>query len=28
VTRTVLATAWALGNAPTRPRLDAPSQTH
>jgi Peptidase family M28 len=28
VTRTVLATAWTLGNAPTRPRLDAPLQTH
>jgi hypothetical protein len=28
VARTVFATAWTLGNAPTRPRLDAPSQTH
>jgi hypothetical protein len=28
VARTVLATAWTLGNAPTRPRLDAPPQTH
>jgi len=28
VARTVLATAWTLANAPTRPRLDAPPQTH
>jgi hypothetical protein len=28
VARTVLATAWTLANAPTRPRLDAPAQTH
>jgi len=28
VTRTVLATAWTLANAPGRPRLDGPAQTH
>jgi len=28
VARTVLATAWTLANAPSRPRLDAPAQTH
>ena len=28
VARTVLATAWTLGNAPARPRLDVPAQTH
>jgi hypothetical protein len=28
VARTVLATAWTLANTPSRPRLDAPAQTH
>ena len=28
VARTVLATAWTLANAPGRPRLDGPAQTH